>query len=61
MTARGGIYGDLHGDGKDVSPIPTHHHEWSKWKVIGYTGDWFHPRIVERTCEICSATEQAEH
>lgn len=38
-----------------------HAHEWSHWKEIGRTGDWFHPLIVERKCTICGATETDEH
>lgn len=59
MTARGGIYGDLYGDGKEVNPSP-HVHEWSDWKEIGRTGDWFHPLIVERKCKGCGQTETDE-
>ncbi len=36
-------------------------HEWGQWKVIGYTGDWFHPRIVKRKCAVCPVTETDEH
>lgn len=35
-------------------------HEWKPWKVIGYTGDWFHPHIVERKCAVCPVTETDE-
>lgn len=35
----------------------SHTHQWSRWQEVGRTGDWFHPRIVERTCVICGATE----
>lgn len=36
-------------------------HEWSAWKIIGRTGDWFHPHIVERTCSKCRYSESDEH
>ena len=36
-------------------------HDWMPWKTTGYTGDWFHPRIVERTCRKCGAGETDEH
>lgn len=36
-------------------------HKWSAWKVIGRTGDWFHPLIVERKCKVCGDTETDEH
>jgi hypothetical protein len=39
----------------------AHVHEWSRWKEIGRTGDWFHPLIVERYCKTCGATETDEH
>jgi hypothetical protein len=60
MTARGGIYGDMHGDGKPVTEPSAHTHKWSDWKVVGYTGDWFHPHIVERRCA-CGAKQSDEH
>lgn len=34
---------------------------WSAWKIIGNTGDWFHPHIVERKCAQCGQTETDEH
>jgi hypothetical protein len=41
---------------------PTPHvHEWSDWKEIGRTGDWFHPLIVERKCKGCGKRETDEH
>lgn len=43
-------------------PTPcTGKHQWTDWEVIGYTGDWFHPRIVERKCKKCGVKEQDEH
>lgn len=39
----------------------SHAHEWTDWKEIGRTGDWFHPLIVERKCKTCGATETDEH
>ena len=39
----------------------AHVHEWSDWKEIGRTGDWFHPLIVERKCKACGSTETDEH
>jgi hypothetical protein len=60
VVARGGIYGGLHGDGQPVDPTP-HVHEWSDWKEIGRTGDWFHPLIVERKCKGCGKRETDEH
>jgi len=38
-----------------------HIHDWSGWKEIGRTGDWFHPLIVERKCKTCGTTETDEH
>lgn len=38
-----------------------HVHDWSEWKEIGRTGDWFHPLIVERKCKTCGAQETDEH
>ncbi len=38
-----------------------HVHDWSDWKEIGRTGDWFHPLIVERKCKTCGTTETDEH
>lgn len=35
-------------------------HTWSDWKIIGHTGDWFHPHIIKRKCAMCPATEQYE-
>lgn len=60
MTARGGIYGDLHGDGREVAPS-GHRHAWTAWEIVGHTGDWFHPHIVKRRCKICDVTETDEH
>jgi hypothetical protein len=40
---------------------PPHVHEWSDWKEIGRTGDWFHPIIVERKCKSCGVRETDEH
>lgn len=61
MTARGGIYGDLYGDGREVDPVRLCRHDWSAWKIVGYTGDWFHPHIVERECKTCRVSERDEH
>ena len=36
-------------------------HKWSPWKIVGHTGDWFHPHIVERECKKCRACETDEH
>lgn len=36
-------------------------HKWLAWKIIGYTGDWFHPHIVQRECEKCRQSETDEH
>lgn len=44
---------------KDLPPC-TGPHEWGPWKVIGHTGDWFHPHIVERKCQVCPVTETDE-
>lgn len=44
--------------GPRKSPRP---HQWTDWKEIGRTGDWFHPLIVERKCLLCGATETDEH
>ena len=38
-----------------------HVHEWTDWKEVGRTGDWFHPLIVERKCKKCGRTETDEH
>jgi hypothetical protein len=35
--------------------------KWSEWKIIGRTGDWFKPLIVERKCKTCGTTETDEH
>lgn len=64
MVGRGGIYGDMHGDGQPVgrpAPVKCDKHSWSDWKDIGRTGDWFKPIIVERRCKNCPATETDEH
>lgn len=60
MVARGGRYGDFYGDGREANPAPTCTHEWSGWKEIGRTGDWFHPLIVERKCKHCGIRETDE-
>lgn len=36
-------------------------HDWTDWKEIGRTGDWFHPLIVKRECKTCGAAETDEH
>lgn len=36
-------------------------HKWSGWKVVGRTGDWFHPLIAERKCHVCGSVETDEH
>jgi hypothetical protein len=43
-----------------ANPPCTGIHTWGRWKVIGYTGDWFHPHIIERKCAVCPASEQDE-
>jgi len=35
-------------------------HQWTGWKIIGRTGDWFHPHIVQRRCKLCSKIEQED-
>lgn len=35
-------------------------HEWGIWKVIGYTGDWFHPHVCERECDKCGQKQTQE-
>lgn len=37
-----------------------HKHDWTSRKVVGYTGDWFKPRIVERECRKCGETERED-
>ena len=48
--------------GEKFKPIDKRNcsHEWSDWKVIAYTGDWFHPRVIQRECAKCGATETDE-
>jgi hypothetical protein len=48
----------------DVERLP-HKHDWSVWKVVGHTGDWFHPHILERTflertCNTCGEKERRD-
>lgn len=38
----------------------VHSHQWTDWKEVGRTGDWFHPLIVERKCLTCGAAETDE-
>jgi hypothetical protein len=35
-------------------------HKWGEWKIVEYTGDWFHPYVVRRWCKICPARETEE-
>jgi hypothetical protein len=52
----------IKGDHTDeVTPPCDGPHKWAPWEVIGYTGDWFHPHIVKRTCKNCGAAETDEH
>lgn len=37
-----------------------HKHDWSVWKIIGHTGDWFTPHILERKCKTCGKTEDRD-
>ena len=39
---------------------PCKLHNWGTWKVIEYTGDWFHPVVIQRTCSDCGAEETDE-
>lgn len=36
------------------------HEDWTPCEIVGYTGDWFNPRIVQRTCRGCGKTETKE-
>lgn len=46
---------------REFAEAHKHVHDWSDWKEIGRTGDWFHPLIVERKCKTCGASEADEH
>jgi hypothetical protein len=46
--------------GMTVPDGVTCEHEWSAWKKVGYTGDWFHPHIIERKCQKCAKVESDE-
>lgn len=46
---------------EQATGVEPHKHEWGAWKIVGYTGDWFHPRIVERECKTCHEIESDEH
>lgn len=45
-------------DGHDAE---TCKHYWQPWQIVGHTGDWFHPHLVERVCRICGYLETDEH
>lgn len=47
-------------DDEQPSEICAGPHRWGEWKIVEYTGDWFHPHVVRRQCKICPARETDE-